>query len=291
MASEIRSTSAGEFRFIMDGGRPRIDARAILFNSWSVDLGGFRERMMPGSVSLDADLVALFDHDTSMVLGRTSAGTMIVSEDERGVSMTAWPPNTTWANDLRVSMERGDIKGCSYRMMVEEDKWYVENGQVCRDILKASISELTVTSMPAYPETTAEARSHAEALAQQLPAEDRAGRVISDSNEQVLKNALVQIESASDMLEYVIKQVDPSFNEDDLIVEDPAYEVGEDSDPVDAGRTPGSEYITPQDSADTADGGSPDAGMRSSVGATETQSAEVPVYVPGFGFIPNRKEN
>lgn len=290
MAHEVRSTPTGEIRFITDGGRPRIDARAILFDSWSVDLGGFRERMMPGSVNLDADLVALFDHDTSMVLGRTSANTMEVREDSIGVAFTAYPPETTWAQDLRVSMERGDIRGCSYRMMVEDDFWYVQDDQVCRDIIKANISELTVTSMPAYPETTAEARSHAQALAKQAPGEARVGRVLSDANEQVLKTALVQIEAASDAIESVISSVDPSFNEDDLIQEDPSME--EKPAGPDAGRTPGAEYLAPPtDSATGSMDGAFNESQRSSVGATETPTPETHTYVPGFGFIPTRKEN
>ena len=157
--SKAETRAVGDIQFSMEGDRPRIDARAILFDSWSVDLGGFRERIMPGSVELDPDLVALFDHDSSMVLGRVSAGTMTVAEDERGVAFTAYPPNTTWANDLAVSMKRGDIRGCSFRMVVDEDNWYVERGMVHRDVKRARISELTVTSMPAYPETTAAARS------------------------------------------------------------------------------------------------------------------------------------
>lgn len=161
---EVRTTPNGELRFLVEGDKPRIDAKAIMFNSWSCDLGGFRERMLPGSVELEDDLLALFDHDTSMVIGRTSAGTMTTTQDGSGVAFTAFPPDTTWARDMRVSMERGDIKGCSYRMLPIEDKWYVENGQVCRDIIKAQVSELTITSMPAYPATTAEARDRAAAV-------------------------------------------------------------------------------------------------------------------------------
>lgn len=283
MAPEVRALNQGELRFIMDGGKPRIDGRAILFNSWSVDLGGFRERMVPGSVQLDGDLVALFDHATDKVLGRLSAGTMEVRPDDRGVAFTAYPPETTWANDLRVSMERGDIRGCSYRMMVDEDRWYVENGQVCRDVLKARISELTVTSMPAYPETTAEARSQAQALAQAAKVEDRVGRVLSDANEQVLVQALNNIELAGDAIAAVIKTVNPSFDEDNLDaensdVEDSSHDM---TGTPDAGRTPGSEILAPAGAAD----GEED---RSSDGASETHNP-APVYVPGFGFIPNKE--
>lgn len=196
MALETRATPVGELRFVTDGGKPRIDGRAILFDSWSVDLGGFKERMVPGSVTLDADLLALFDHATDKVLGRTSAGTMEVRQDQIGVAFTAYPPETTWAKDLQVSMTRGDIKGCSYRMMVEEDKWYLDmDGNVCRDVLKASVSELTVTSMPAYPETTAEARSHAAALAQTINADAKLEARDADSESETTATGALDADS------------------------------------------------------------------------------------------------
>lgn len=282
-STEVRATPQGELRYALDGGKPRIDGRAILFDSWSVDLGGFRERMLPGSVTLDGDLLALFDHATDKVLGRTSAGTMEVRQDQTGVAFTAYPPETTWANDLRVSMERGDIKGCSYRMMVEEDKWYVDmNQQVCRDIIKASVSELTVTSMPAYPETTAEARSRAAALVETVKPEDRVGREISDANIQILKGVFQNLELASDTLEQVIAKNDPTFNEDD-------YGLPESEDPSmdgapDAGHTPGSDIIAPAGSADGE-------GDRSSDGASETRNTRSLAFAPGFGFISTRKDS
>lgn len=214
MAFEVRTAPNGELRFVGEGEKPRIDARAIVFNSWSVDLGGFRERLLPGSVNPEADMLALFDHNTSMVLGRTSAGTMEVRSDDQGFSFTAYPPNTTWANDLRESMARGDIKGCSFRMMVEEDFWYVQDGVVCRDIIACTVSEFTVTSMPAYPVTTAEARSQAEAVA--AHPEQRIGRVLSSSNED-------RIRSAHTALSDVLNALDNRSQNRDATGEDGIY--------------------------------------------------------------------
>lgn len=276
MAYETRALSSGSLSFTNEGGKPRIDGRAILFDSWSADLGGFRERMLPNSVELESDLVALFDHATDKVLGRTSAGTMEVRSDSKGVAFTAYPPATTWAADLRVSMERGDIKGCSYRMYVDEDRWYVQDGMVCRDVVRARVSELTVTSMPAYPETTAEARDRASQLAKAANVEERAGRVISDANEQVLKSALVNIEAASDMLEAVITQVDPTFNEDNLIAEDPAYE-----------EMPAAPNAGTVENSGLLVGGSLTEADRTSAGAAETTQRQTQTFVMGFGFITN----
>lgn len=281
MTAEVRALSTGELRFLTDGGKPRIDGRAILFDSWSVDLGGFRERMLPGSVNLDPDLLALFDHATDKVLGRTSAGTMEVRMDERGVAFTAYPPETSWAKDLQVSMQRGDIRGCSYRMMVEEDKWYVDpSGQVCRDVVKASVSELTVTSMPAYPETTAEARSTAAKLAQAANVEQRVGREISDANVTILKSVFQNLELASDTLEQLIAKNDPNFNEDNFGLpetEDPEMTDGQ----PDAGRTPGSDILAPTGAVDGSGDGS--------VGATENTQTRSRAFVPGFGIISTPK--
>lgn len=288
MTFEVRAVGSNAITFSTDGGKSRIDARAILFNSWSVDLGGFQERMMPGSVTLESDLVALFDHDTSKVLGRTSAGTMEVRQDSAGVAFTAYPPDTTWANDLKVSMTRGDIKGCSYRMMVDEDRWYVQDGVVCRDVLKARVSELTVTSMPAYPETTAEARSHALAAA----IEERAGRVLSADNQgrlvlakDVLDMATELVEKAAETIDAVIATVDPTYVPEG---EGDGMEGGCDctdpcTDPNCTCTDPACMKCNPTDS-ETADGSS--ATARSSAGAAEPQPKKT--YVAGFGFIHSK---
>lgn len=283
MSSEIRATSGDELRFIVEGGKPRIDARAILFNSWSVDLGNFRERMLPGSVQLEDDLIALFDHATDKVLGRTTAGTMQVRQDERGIAFTAFPPDTTWARDLQISMQRGDIRGCSYRMYVDEDKWYVDGeGQVCRDVIRARISELTITSMPAYPETTAEARSTAEKLRKHAPV-DRAGRVLSDATTQTLQAVFSNLEVASDTLEQLLIQNDPTFNEDNYGLAETEDE-GKLVDPNDASATPNAGYTS---DSDILTGGSPEADDRSSDGASEPNNRQRQTFVNGFGFIPN----
>lgn len=290
MSTEIRATTGGELRFIMEGGKPRVDGRAILFNSWSVDLGGFRERMAPGSVELDPDLVALFDHNSAMVLGRTSAGTMEARQDTAGVAFTAYPPQTTWANDLRVSMERGDIRGCSYRMYVEEDRWFVEDGQVCREVLKARVTELTVTSMPAYPETTAEARSHAAALSKHAKTEDRAGRVISDATATILKGVFQNIELASDTLEQLLVANDPSFNEDEYGLPENETEPM-DSETIDMSLANAEIVADAHTGSDIVSGGSPDRDAQHSGGASETPNRQSETFVSGFGFIQTPKGN
>lgn len=161
---EVRTYPVGELRFVADPEKPRIEGRAIVYDALSEDLGGWRERFAPGSVRLSDDLLALFDHDTSMVLGRTSAGTLEAEDGADGVDMTAYLPETQWARDLRVSMERGDIRHMSFRFIAEDDEWESLGDQVVRTVLEAEVLELSVVSMPAYPQTSAQARTRAQEL-------------------------------------------------------------------------------------------------------------------------------
>lgn len=254
MSSEIRALGEGSVTYSVTGGKPRIDARAVVYDAWSVDLGGFKERIRPGAFTLETDLVALWDHDSSKVLGRVSAGTMDVRSDTTGIDFTAYPPNTTWAQDLRESMSRGDIRGCSFRMYVDEDKWYVQDGQVYRDVLKARVNELTITSMPAYPETTAEARSTAASL--------------QDEKRDTIINISINAAETEQP-----EGEEPEGEEMGCECEDPC------TDPNCTCTDPECSKCN-QDSEGM--GGAPEA-SRSSAGAAESKTART--FVPGFGFI------
>ena len=257
-ADEIRTIAVGaeELRFLVEGDRPSIIGRAIGYNKLSVDLGGFREQFAPSSVNLSPDLVALFDHNTAYVLGRASAGTLNAAPDSDGVLMVAYPPETTWANDLRVSMERGDIRHMSFRFRCVADEWAYENGEVIRTVLEADVSEVSVVSMPAYPQTSAEARSAADAIRSAAianptapavaitpPAELREGKVLSAVNEAAIIAANEKIEEASTILEGVLSAVDPAYVDDD-----------DDTDPADTGEL---EPDGSPDKGDTESGGAP----------------------------------
>jgi hypothetical protein len=62
-----------------DDGTPVLEGYAAVFNRWSVDLGGFRERIAPGAFTKtvrEADVVALWNHDDGHLLGRIASGTL-----------------------------------------------------------------------------------------------------------------------------------------------------------------------------------------------------------------------
>ena len=162
---EVRVRPVSEVRAVTDeDGTRKVEGYAIRFNEMSEDLGGFREVMAPGSVKLSDDLRANFDHQTQYILGRTSAGTLETKVDDDGVWMRAYPPETTWANDMITSIERGDINQCSFEFYALDDKFEKRDGEVLRTVLDANVVALSVVAVPAYPTTSVHARDMAKAL-------------------------------------------------------------------------------------------------------------------------------
>jgi HK97 family phage prohead protease len=123
------------------------------FNELSEDLGGFQEKLAPGcfASSLGKDIRALINHDTSSVVGRTSVGTLKLSEDAQGLAFSIDLPNTQAARDLKVSVERGDLSGCSFGFVCTKDAWA---GNI-RTVLDTQLFEVSVgVTFPAYESTT-----------------------------------------------------------------------------------------------------------------------------------------
>ncbi|MGC4031473.1 MAG: HK97 family phage prohead protease [Tepidisphaeraceae bacterium] len=154
-----------ELRFA-DAEQPnRLVGYAAVFNSLSADLGGFRERIRSGafarSIGSGSDIRALVDHDPSKLLARTSAGTLRLSEDQVGLRIELDLPDVSYANDIRSLIKRGDIKGMSFGFVVPKGgaTYSRDSGQVIRELSDISLREVTVTSIPAYGDTSVYVRS------------------------------------------------------------------------------------------------------------------------------------
>jgi uncharacterized protein len=138
-------------------GRNRLEGYAAVYNSKSEDLGGFTEVIRAGafrrSLLENKDILALFDHDTRAVLGRTSAGTLHLNEDAKGLHFEIDMPLTSLGRDLLISVERGDIRGASFAFKSREDRWIKGNAGMLRELLDVDLFEITITAMPAYADT------------------------------------------------------------------------------------------------------------------------------------------
>jgi HK97 family phage prohead protease len=148
------------------GASGSIVGYAAKFNSRSVDLGGFVEVLAPGAFDRvlreRQDVRALIDHNPSLILGRTKAGTLRLEADRVGLRATIDPPATQAGRDIVVSVGRGDVTGMSFAFGIEGggDRWERTATGPVRTILEfSSLSDVSVVTYPAYPETEVSARA------------------------------------------------------------------------------------------------------------------------------------
>jgi HK97 family phage prohead protease len=143
--------------------KPQIVGYAAVFDVDSEDLGGFKERIRPGTFTRalrdGADVRALINHDPTMILGRNKAGTLRLKPNAKGLLSEIDPPDTSYARDLMEAIKRGDISGMSFVMAVRSDEWHMEDGFAVREVLDADILDVSIVTYPAYPDTDVAVRS------------------------------------------------------------------------------------------------------------------------------------
>lgn len=156
-----------ERRFINREVRQKTDKENIIesygavFDQWSEVLNSwFVEIVRPGCFSesiINDDIRALKNHDPNLILGRNTAGTLLLQEDITGLRYEIDLPATTYANDLKISVERRDITQNSFSFKVLEDRWGTKNiGGVtyeARELIKVKLYDLGPVTFPAYTAT------------------------------------------------------------------------------------------------------------------------------------------
>jgi hypothetical protein len=97
-----------EFRFLEQpelraSAGNTLEGHAAVFNQWSRDLGGFREKILPGAFARsirEDNVVALWSHDQhSIPLARNKSGSLELSEDSIGLRTIIHLPDTALARD------------------------------------------------------------------------------------------------------------------------------------------------------------------------------------------------
>lgn len=148
-----------------EDGATIIRGYAAVYNADSEDLGGFIERIAVGAFDgvLDNDVRCYINHDENRLVGRVSSGTLVIGVDERGLYYEAKLPDTSYARDLKVLMERGDITESSFAFLIEDDTWEQRDGVTYRIITKVSrLLDVSPVSQPAYPDATSEIKRDLE---------------------------------------------------------------------------------------------------------------------------------
>ncbi|HEY1502631.1 MAG TPA: HK97 family phage prohead protease [Acidobacteriaceae bacterium] len=168
---EVRSFTAAQPFSVrtLANGQKQVAGYAIVWNSRSVDLGGFTEICSPGMLNRtlreNPDVLMLRDHKTELLLGRTSAGTLSLNVDNVGLAFTVTLPATAIGDDTAENVRLRNLSGCSFGFNTVDDSWAQDaDGNVVRTLLDIDLLECSITSFPAYQETSVNTRSRAASM-------------------------------------------------------------------------------------------------------------------------------
>ena len=189
-----------------DSGPGTLEGYAAVFGE-ETDLGWYRESFAKGAFAdslKEDDQRALVDHETAKVIGRTAAGTLRLSEDDKGLKCEIDLPDTTYAADLRKCVERGDVDGMSIGFIVQKEERTAREEGEDNDlwtVTKAKLLEVSAVTFPAYEGTSISARSkeRREAAAKDLtpPRADRAMLKRQEQRLRLLKLKAAEGESSA----------------------------------------------------------------------------------------------
>lgn len=135
-----------------------VRGHAAVYEKASHDLGGFRTRIAKGAFTkvLDGnpDVHLVWDHDTRYVLARTKNKTLELRDDPMGLHVWARMAGTTYATDLAVLMERGDIDQMSFACTIGKDEWTENDEGITRTIFEIDeLYDVTICAQGAFPQT------------------------------------------------------------------------------------------------------------------------------------------
>ena len=111
--------------------------------------------------TLGDDVRVLVNHDTTLVLGRTSAGTAELRVDDIGLwARVKINPDDSDAMNAYARNARGDVSGASFGFDIKEIKrdYDISKGTVHRTLMKVKLYEVSVCTFPAYEKTDVGAR-------------------------------------------------------------------------------------------------------------------------------------
>lgn len=146
-----------------DDGQLIISGYFSVFNTIYEIGPGMSESVAPGAFrnSMQNDVRALTNHDTTLVLGRTTAGTLKLIEDAIGLygEITINPKDSDAVNTYE-RVKRGDVSQCSFGFQITKESTEIrEDGSIHWTIQDVNLFEVSVCTFPAYEETNVKARS------------------------------------------------------------------------------------------------------------------------------------
>jgi uncharacterized protein len=150
---EVSGNNLAGYAAVWDSASKMISENKMQFTEY-VRRGAF-------AASLAGDVVALWHHGVGRPpLGRISAGTLKLQEDDVGLRFELNAPN--WAMDIVEAIDRRDVNGMSFGadMIPGGHKWSRNgSGSYIHEITRANLNEISFVIVPAYSATSVVLRS------------------------------------------------------------------------------------------------------------------------------------
>lgn len=151
-----------QFRANEENEEKYIEGYFVVFNSPYWFSKTDYETISPDAFNetLDDDIRALVNHDSTLVIGRTSSKTLELRLDEHGLwGRIVINPNDTDALNIYARVQRGDVSQCSFGFeILDEETELLEDGGVHWTVKKVRLHEVSVVTFPAYEDTEVTAR-------------------------------------------------------------------------------------------------------------------------------------
>ena len=184
-----------------------IEGYAIVFNSLSNDLGGFREIIEPTAIDdeliKNSDIVCLKNHNIKLgILARSyhGRGSLKLEIDGHGLHYSFDAPHTQFGDEVLEMVKRGDIAKCSFAFVCGEDVWDKDEktGEYIRHVKKIkNLYDVSLVYHPAYEETEAIADTRG---LDELKAQE-ANNIVKENSESDMNDKQELISQLQDILE------------------------------------------------------------------------------------------
>lgn len=176
-----------------DETKPMIEGDAAVFGVETVIGKWFREKIRAGAftrvLSEKPDVIGAFNHDWTYVLGRTTAGTLKLEQNEKALRYVIdVNPNDTQAMDVWAKVRRGDVSQSSFAFTVRKEEWTEPSDDsdeklALREIVEiGNLYDVGPVPFAQYPEASAQARSTSETFLKVKPPQ-----AASDDAEEVIQ--------------------------------------------------------------------------------------------------------
>jgi uncharacterized protein len=148
--------------------QPVFTGYASVYNSNSLDMGGYVERIMPGAfdaaLAKPDDILALVDHDIKHPLASRSTGTLTLQSDSHGLKVEIAPDvSTSWGRDAVAAVKSNLKRGMSFGFQFAPNgyRWSRDNnGTITREVTGIDpLSEVSIVTKGAYPDAGIACRS------------------------------------------------------------------------------------------------------------------------------------